>query len=305
MVLDLLINTLGQPRNGTYKGKTKFDFNCPKCRDENQGVFDNKYNMGILIDGNRNFCNCWKCGYKPQIKWLLERYGTPDDYKLYCDYNLDNFKVEVKNNYYVFYSFPKGYIPFDKFDLNDENHKKAYEYLTKERSLSKKTINFFKIGACFEGKYQNRIIIPSFDEFNNINFFIARSFTNESPTYLHEFVDKSSFICNESNINWNHPVTLVEGYMDMASLPINCIPLIGKILLPNLLKKLYTNKCKVILILDEGEDKTIKKIEQQLSLFNIETKIVKLKPQTKDLNNILTKIGKGYIEKEVLNYVYV
>lgn len=300
MVLDLIINTLGKPRTEAYPGKTKFDFNCPQCKDRNDGIPDNKFNLGILLDGNKNLCHCWVCGYKGNIKYLLKRYGSNIDYKSYCDYNLDIFKTDNKSKPYVFFSYPKGYVSFDKFDLTNEDHKKAHDYLLNNRGLTEKTIKFFKLGACFDGKYKNRIIIPSFDENNELNFFIGRSFVNEKPTYLHEFVDKTTFICNESNINWNHPITIVEGYFDMISLPINCIPLNGKILLPNLLKKLYKNKSKVILILDEGEEKRSKEIKDQLDLFNIENVVVNLK--NKDLNHILSIIGKDYIKKEVLKY---
>ncbi len=302
MTIEYLINAVGQPNNGFYEGKTKYNFNCPKCAEQNLGRPDNKYNLGVLLESNNNIFNCWKCGYKGRVKTLLKDYGKKQDYDAYVFYNMEDYTDvhQVKKQNYLFTNLPKDFISFEMFDIvNNENHKKAYDYLVYDRKIPIRTIKFYKLGACFEGFFKDRIIIPSYDKDNKLNFFVGRTFIKDlKPTYLHNEVDKTTFIFNEFNINWNHPIYLVEGAFDMLSLPINTISLNGKILLDNILQKLIKYKSYVVLILDDDANKESLAIKQKLDLYDIKNKVIFLK--NKDLNKMLK--DDMIIKKNVMNY---
>lgn len=304
MLLNILINTLGTPKNYSISNskRTKFEFNCPNCTEENMGIPDNKYNLGVLITTKEKKFNCWKCGYKgSDIKYLLKKYANEIDYNTYIEFDLGYSTIGEEKKKFYYINLPKEFIGFQDFDLENEEHKKAYDYLINERKLDINLIIKRKIGACFEGYYGGRIIIPSFDTNGELNYFIGRHFLGGSPTYLAPDKEKDTFIFNENLINWNHPIFLVEGCFDELSLPINTIPLIGKRILENLVQKLLIANIPVFIVLDEGEreSKEANDIKQYLLLRGI--KIVNIiKVNHKDLNKILTDFGKKMIIDDIL-----
>ena len=76
-----------------------------------------------------------------------------------------------------------------------------------------------------------RIIIPSYDEFGDLNYYIARDYSgkNNKRKYNNPEVPKTSYIFDECMINWYEDITLVEGVFDHIVVP-NSIPLLGKVL---------------------------------------------------------------------------
>lgn len=279
-------------------GRNSYNVNCPKCAEDNQGP-DNKYNLAILITGKK-VCKCWKCGYSSSLKYLFQKYGDPDDYKTYCDFNYETLEVSTKDSYW-YPKLPDEYTAFKDFDLSNELHKLAYDYLIIERSIDINLIHLLKIGACFEGYYRNRIIVPSYNKDNELTTFIGRSFDGSSPTYMGPKLDKNSYIFNENHINFNHPIFLVEGVMDMISLFINCIPLLGKVLTNSILNNIKIYNTPVFIILDEGEDDVANEMMYKLQLHGI-TDVQIIKVVDKDLNQLKHDKGKEFIVKNILGY---
>lgn len=304
MLINILINTLGTPKNYTYNSKTtKFEFNCPRCTEDNMGIPDNKHNLGILLTKKKKVFNCWKCGYKGNnISYLLKEYANEIDYKTYLEFDLEHVKIEDDKKIFNYVNLPKEFIPFDQLDVkNDIQHLKAYNYLLDTRKIPLDLIKTRNIGVCFEGYYKNRIIIPSYDSKNELNYFIARTFTDEIPSYLVPNKEKDDTIFNDYFINWNHPIYLVEGVFDELSLPINTISLTGKKILDGLTNKLILANTPVFIILDEGEreNNEAEDIKNYLLLRGVNV-VKKIKINYKDLNKILTDFGKEKIINDVL-----
>jgi DNA primase len=129
------------------------------------------------------------------------------------------------------------------------HYKQAFNYLQK-RNITDLMIQMYNIGFCYTGHYEHRIIIPSYDSENRLNYFIARSYLNNTKMkYKNPEVDKESLIWNEHLINWDEPVYIVEGAFDSIFLP-NSIPMLGKFMTQNLFDKLYDNAKKVVIVLD-------------------------------------------------------
>lgn len=155
-------------------------------------------------------------------------------------------------------------------------YKHAVRYL-KSRNITRDDILRYNIGYCENGKYRNRIIIPSYDKDGNLNFFAARDFLNSS--YLKYLLPEWSkdVIGFELFINWNEPITLVEGPLDAITVRRNAIPLFGKIISPSLKEAIFEyDVIKVNVCLDDDAMKNALEISNYLSNQGIDVSLIKL-----------------------------
>ena len=127
----------------------------------------------------------------------------------------------------------------------------ALAYL-KNRHVSKYDILKYNIGYCKEGLYKNMIIIPTYDADGRLNYFTARSFEKEPYIKYRNPSVSRNIIPNEHLINWNLPIILCEGLFDAISIKRNAIPLLGKNIQSNLMKKIVTSVVnKIYIALDK------------------------------------------------------
>lgn len=304
MILDILINTLGEPRHKPYLNQKKFDFNCPKCAEEN-GDVDNKFNLGVIISNDKKQFNCWKCGYKGFIGNVIKHYGSKEDYKKYQDFDLSNFIVNDDKNTFkkTYVSLPKEFISFKNVDLTNPLHKEAYDYIINERLINIKIVEYYNIGFAIEGYYKFRIIIPSYNTNHFVTYFITRSYRKDvKPPYLAPTIDNmDDFIFNEYYINWNHPIYIVEGMFDVLTVPINTIPILKNRLKSNdrLIRKIIDNKTPVIVALDTDAKKNVDKMIEFLDLLG-HNNVEKIYITTKDFNDTLKYNGKEELNKYIV-----
>ena len=160
--------------------------------------------------------------------------------------------------------------------------KQASSYL-KSRGILSTDIFRYNIGYCPNGTYGGRIIVPSYDENLKLNFFVSRTiFEDVNSKYKNPPISKN-VIGFQSLINWDEPITLVEGVFDAISARFNPIPLFGKIVQPLLKEKILIRKPpKVIVALDSDAIKDSIKICEWLISNGIKTSMVKL--PDKDIN---------------------
>jgi len=175
----------------------------------------------------------------------------------------------------VILKLPDEYIPLIK-KSNTIEYKHAINYC-KKRGLSILDIFRYKIGYCIEGKYKNRIIIPSYDSNFNIKFFVGRSwYSNSTLPYLNSPFSKN-IIGFESLINWKYPIVLVEGSFDAISVKINAIPLFGKVLSENLILKIIDEGVKEIHVcLDNDALSSNLRICEKFLKYGIKVKFINL-----------------------------
>jgi DNA primase len=111
-------------------------------------------------------------------------------------------------------------------------------------------LQIYNIGFCYNGLYENRIIIPSYDEEKRLNYFVARSYLSKTKLkYKNPEAQKEIIIFNEHLINWDETIYIVEGAFDSIFIP-NAIPMLGKFMSDHLFKKLYDNAKKIVIVLD-------------------------------------------------------
>ena len=254
---------------------------CPFCH---------HHKKKLQINLKTQYWHCWVCDAKGRkiqrllkrlhvdsrkLKKIYEIYG--DDYIVYSK-DTEDEKVELRlpNEFQSLLKKPKG-----KFN---PLYKKALQY-AEERGITKDDIRRYNIGYCDSGHYANRIIIPSYDSDNRLNYFIARSvFAEEKFKYKNPPVSKNVIIF-ENQINWNEPITLVEGVFDALAVKRNAIPILGKFVPKKLNDAIFKNEVKGInILLDEDAQQQALQYTMQFTNQGISTK--NIVPSDKDASDM-------------------
>ena len=276
-VINILDDVLGP--GTSMKGDEQAHY-CPFCH-------HHKKKLQINLQSQK--WHCWVCDSKGKriqsllrrlhvdsrkLKKIYEVYG--DDYVVYSN-NTEEEKVELRlpSEFQSLLIEPKGINPL---------FGKVKEYARK-RGISEGDIKRYNIGYCDSGHYANRIIIPSYDRDNRLNYFIARSvFDEEKFKYKNPPVSKN-VIMFENQINWNEPITLVEGVFDAMAVKRNSIPILGKFIPTKLNEAIFKNRVKNInILLDEDAQQQALHYTMQFSNQGISTK--NIKPTDKDASDM-------------------
>ena len=294
-VVNILDDVLGP--GTSMKGDEQAHY-CPFCH-------HHKKKLQINLQSQK--WHCWVCDSKGKriqsllrrlhvdshkLKKIYEIYG--DDYVVYSN-NTEDEKVELRlpNEFQSLLIEPKGINPL---------FGKVKEYARK-RGISEGDIKRYNIGYCDSGHYANRIIIPSYDRDNRLNYFIARSvFDEEKFKYKNPPVSKN-VIMFENQINWNEPITLVEGVFDAMAVKRNAIPLLGKFVPKTLNDSIYEKQVKSInILLDEDAQDQALKYTMQFQNQGINTK--NIKPTDKDASDMgFTEVNNKLKESKETGFV--
>ena len=118
-----------------------------------------------------------------------------------------------------------------------------------------------------------------------MNYFVSRTI-HEDETYKHKNPKVSKDIIGfESFINWNEPITLVEGAFDAITARYNAIPLFGKTLSSSLKEKiLLRTPPKVIVALDNDAKYDALYISNYLIREGIHVSMINM--EKKDVNEM-------------------
>lgn len=311
VVREIVENSIGTPRRDN---EGWMEYNCPYCALEKGVESDGKYNMAVNYGEDmktKPFFHCWRCGTSGKLSKLIRDFGNDGDLSRYYN-ELKNIKSSM------LYQFDLGDLgdfqienniklpnDFRKVDKNDKYAKEAIEYL-KKRNIGDYFIKYYNIGYIpywsNDKEMRNRIIIPSYDEFGELNYYVARDYTGKRilRKYNNPDIKKTLFVFNEDKINWYEDVTLVEGAFDHMVVP-NSIPLLGKTL-----KRDYAtfnaivNKAKanVNILLDDDAVNDAKKIYKLLNSTRLKDKVKLIVcPNGYDASDIYQKFGKRGIKK--------
>jgi DNA primase len=287
LLIELLQEVLGEI-NLHYPNKGQISFDCPVCsydikgldKGDGKGNFEVNYHQGVY--------KCWACS---------ETYGTHGSLnKLFFKWGNNRIKstwkliggdfIKKTERKYEDIKLPKEYISFTKGNKLTIPYKEAYNYLRK-RNISDEVISKYSIGYTTEGKYRGRIIVPSFDENEEINYFVSRSYVGHKNKYKNPEAEKDKIIFNEHMINWDEDVYLVEGVFDMFFVN-NSIPVLGKNLSDRLWKTLY-DKCtsNIIVCLDGDAWEDAQQLYRKLEGGKLTNRIRLIKlPKDKDIGDL-------------------
>ena len=202
------------------------------------------------------YWHCWVCDSKGRSIESLLRKLHVDKHQLskivhiYGEYRPSTSET---NEEVVNLTLPKEFKPlYNKPKSINPAYNNAIYYL-KQRSIKIDDILKYNIGYCEDGLYGGRIIVPSYNEDGNLNYFIARSFYEDEPYKYKNPPVSRDVIVFDNQINWNEPIVLVEGVFDSFSVKRNVIPILGKFIPRTLKKKIFEKGVKEITIVLDSD----------------------------------------------------
>lgn len=257
-------------------GWTKGDeanFYCPKHE-------HHKRKLAINVESDR--FHCWVCGWGGYNLLPILAIGGKDhpDYVDYASEKSDRSNPQVDGKQYDKVRLPKEFRPLC-VDWGTPYYHQAIGYLA-SRGITADDILTYKLGYCEEGKYAERIIIPSFDEFGELNFFVGRAlWPRVGLPYLSGKFDKN-IIFNDLLVDWRKGITLVEGPFDAIKAGTQAIALQGKFLSDKLLAKVIDRRPSITVALDADALGDSLKIAETLMKLGLNVDIIKWQGDVKD-----------------------
>lgn len=276
-LINLIDSTLKQQGKPTANGN--YSYFCPFC---------NHYKRKLEInftenEQKKNPWHCWTCNVKSNsLITLFKKINAPLEKieELKSTLKIVGSVIEKTSNQDVL-TLPKEFKSLSTVSEYDIVAKHALKYL-KQRGLTKEDILRYNIGYCETGKYSNMIIIPSYNDVGELNYFVARSFISSYKLNPSKSKDIIGF---EFFINWKSPIVLCESAFDAISIKRNAIPLFGKIIHNKLMKKIVSSDVdKVYVALDKDAIKDA--LDHCKTLLDYGKKVYLVEIEDKDPNEL-------------------
>ena len=253
MINELLINLVNSVvGTGKRTARGNQAHSCPYCN-------HHKPKLEINFSENKKGYNPWHC-------WVCNKKGTRiSSLFKQCKASPEKFEELFKliGNEREFKStvttttlkLPEEYKKFKDITSSNIEGRQALSYL-KHRGITQDDIDKYNIGYCSSGRYAKMVIIPSYDSMGEMNYFTARSFEKDAYTKYRNPETSRDIIPFEMFINWDLPLVLCEGPFDAIAIKRNAIPLLGKNIQSNLMKKIVTSTVrKIYIALDQDARK--------------------------------------------------
>ena len=270
--LKLLRKTLGSNYNS---GKESLFF-CPKCK-------HHKRKLSVNLDADK--FKCWVCDYSGRsIRRLLQTYA---DYRTLSEWDeltnhtdissFDNLFAEKEQPSQLTVQLPQEFkslvtknLPLCSLPVR--------KYLI-DRGVTRSDIKKWKIGYCITGEYSGRVIIPSFSDQGELNYFVARSYNGNWKKYMNPPASRD-IVFNDLMVDWQSDIVLVEGAFDAIKAGQNAIPLLGSQLRENshLFQKIVKYNPRVYLALDPDAEKKSARLIKNMLTYGVELYKVEIKP---------------------------
>lgn len=242
------------------KGDEKVFF-CPVCKHRKPK---------LCVDLATDRVHCWICdkelsGYT--LIPVLRLKGKSADYD---EYLADLKESRSKTVEKVERKYERPALPQEFRTLSTRWKSPYYDAAVsflRSRGLDERDILLYKLGYCEDGEYKNRVIIPSFDEYGELNFVVGRTFYDANLSYKHGELDKD-IIWNDYMVDWTKPVVVTEGQFDAITAGDNSIALQGSIMREGskLFDKIVESGVDVYFAMDtDAFDKQLKIIEMLLT----------------------------------------
>ena len=181
---------------------------------------------------------------------------------------------EASNGVNQAVQLPKEYIPLWKSSTSIiRNH--ALNYLSR-RGVTPSEIIKYQIGYCEEGVYKHKVIVPSYDRYGKLNYFVGRNFYEGG--FKHKNPDVSKDVIGfDMFVNWDLPIVICEGVFDAMAIRMNAIPLFGKSPQSELQKQIIgRGVSKVYIALDSDAFENALRFAETLMNEGIEVFVIEL-----------------------------
>jgi DNA primase len=222
------------------RGGDEAMFHCPSCLHRKQ-----KLSVNLI---SQRF-QCWVCEFRGNTVFSILKKLNPLPL-FFEEYKTINKEYGFSSNYEKNHvpeslSLPDGF--FELYKSKSPTKQSALSYLY-SRGLTDQDILKYNIGYCITGSCENMVVIPSYDEKQQLNFYVGRSYDPNS--YKKHSLSPSSkdIIGFELFVNWDLPVVVCEGVFDAITIRNNAIPLFGKKIPKALIKKIIENNVQDVYI---------------------------------------------------------
>jgi len=262
--LSIITGFLGK----SYKSNNEYLFQCPFCKHHKR-----KFSVNI----RRGVYKCWICDQKGRNLYrLVRKFGSQKDREAWKAFSGEKtdlndfeslFEEEREDNFEQIVEMPPNFHTL----TGNCKFKAPLRYL-EGRDISRRDILKWKIGFCSDGPFKGRIIIPSFNENGDLNYFIARTFTDDYRRYKNPPVSRD-IVFNELYIDFDKEVTIVEGAFDAVKAD-NAVPILGSTIreTSRLFKKIVQNNTPVLLALDPDAKYKANNIKRLFFKYGIEVR---------------------------------
>jgi len=282
---------------------------CPFCRNSNK----NKFKLAIQL--KNCIYHCWICDKKGyDISYLVKNINqnlVEESKKIFKQKNND-FKINFIDNIIEQnlndideelepIELPKGFMFLSQcYNSIDPDIRDVLKYAI-NRGTNIHKLWMLRLGVSLDPEFRRTLIIPSYDKDGKLNFFTCRKIdvsTKNQYKYINCKISKSKIIFNELNIDFNKPLTIVEGPLDLLKTNDNATCLLGSSLNEKmkLFKEIIKNKTQVYLALDYDvyHTKTLQIAENLLS-YDIDVKIINTSDE-KDVGDMSHQQFKDYYD---------
>lgn len=244
LLVEVVNKVLGESKPTS---NSNYAYHCPFCHHKKPKL---EVNFSMENSKGKNPWHCWVCNERGNsLKTLFRKVNAPSEY--FSEIERLGVTITKKDTPKSQLQLPEEFIAFSSLESRTIEARHALAYL-KRRGLTKEDILKFNIGYCEQGKFQNMIIIPSYDKDGILNYFTARNFSKASSKKYSNPPVSRDIVALESMINFDLPIILCEGMFDAIAIKRNSIPLLGKNIQSNLMKKLVESRVeKIYLALDQ------------------------------------------------------
>ena len=227
-----------------------FSVRCPICSPSDK----TKMKLVIRVDNDIN--HCWVCGWKARtVAPLIRKFGTQSQLLMYRDEFMPSLStveiLSVDNEKKL--ELPSDFCLITLSSPSDPDVKATWSYL-RSRGVTQKDLWYYKLGISNDYRWRRRVIMPSFDNDGNLNFFVARNIDalDRRPKYDGPDADKLNIIFNEINIDWSKRLVICEGPFDLMKCGENAVTLLGSDLSENskLFNQILLHNTPIALALD-------------------------------------------------------
>lgn len=281
-----LVNKVLKEAGRLRKGNN-LQYHCPFCNHR-------KRKLEVCLDEPQMW-HCWTCDAKGRgLYSLFKRAKAPQDIFSKLESLVGSYRPKFNPNLTLgdqillnigkkdrvqpqpeLLQLPQDFKSLAENDGSIE-YKIAMNY-AKKRKLTMCDIIKYNIGYCSVGPFANRLVMPSYDKDNNLNFYSCRSYYDDGYKYKNSEFSKD-IIGFENMIDFDFPVTLCEGALDAISIRRNAIPLFGKTMSRKLKTALVQGKCpEVNIVLDDDALSSAIRIAEYISSIGKKPKLVRLR----------------------------
>ena len=265
-LLDKVMNQSARMRKGT-----EAIYQCPFC---------NHYKKKLEVNTVTQEWHCWVCNAAGKsIRSLFRKLKANRAYyiELYKIVGSPSYKKQQETDYkQQDLSLPEGFVSLSH-PVKSLEYGNAISYL-RSRGVTRDDILRYNIGYSEYGEFRQRIIVPSYDKDGNLNFFSSRIYYDGGDAIKYKNPPWSKNIIGfELFVNWDEPITLVEGCLDGISVRRNAIPLFGTLMSNKLKEAIIENGVgRVNIVLDNDALKKAIDISDFLEKQEVESRIIKL-----------------------------